>query len=89
VTYDKSCERIAKTQNALNRCVATELGEVQHLLKSALSALPHSRLVQAAQSAFGAYGKAECTDQRVDRTERCEVRLTVLRIQEVRQDTAE
>jgi len=97
VTFNRSCEHTAKTQNALNRCAAAELGEVQYQLKAALSALLHSKLVRAAQSRFVAYEKSECTAAAAPNRggsiypliyDGCEVRLTVQRIQEVRQDAS-
>jgi uncharacterized protein YecT (DUF1311 family) len=101
VTYNHSCTRTAKTQSAMNRCAAKEVRELQHQLSTDLSRQKKgrspsaARLVQAAQTSFAAYEKAECTAMAAPNVGgsiyplvfgNCEIRLTVQRIQEVRVD---
>jgi uncharacterized protein YecT (DUF1311 family) len=101
VTYNHSCTRTAKTQGAMNQCAAKEVRELQHQLKAALAKQKKGgsssfvRHVQAAQNSFVAYEKAECTAVAAPNVGgsiyplvfgSCEVRLTVQRIQEVRED---
>jgi uncharacterized protein YecT (DUF1311 family) len=101
VTYNHSCTRTATTQNAMNRCAAKEVRELQHQLSTDLSRQKKgrspsaARLVQAAQTSFAAYEKAECTAMAAPNVGgsiyplvfgNCEIRLTVQRIQEVQVD---
>jgi uncharacterized protein YecT (DUF1311 family) len=101
VTYNHSCDRTAQTQTAMNQCAAKEVRELRHQLAAALSrqekgGSPSSvRLIQSAQSSFVAYEKAECAAVAAPNLGgsiyplifgSCEVRLTVQRIEEVRED---
>jgi uncharacterized protein YecT (DUF1311 family) len=95
VTYDQSCLLNASTQSALNRCASSELKELQGQLKIAVAALPFPKLVRAAQSSFAIYEKTECTAAAAPNLGgsiyslefgTCEIRLTVQRIQELRED---
>jgi uncharacterized protein YecT (DUF1311 family) len=80
---------------SLNRCAATELGEVQHQLKVASAALPFAGLARAAQSRFVTNEKSECAAAATPNRggsiyplifAKCEIRLTIQWIQEIRQD---
>gem|GEM_PF-1952896 len=101
VTYDQSCDRTAQSQTAMDECAGMELLEVQRQLNAALAADERGagtsfvRLVNSAQRTFDTYEKAECTvaaEPNIGGTiyplifGSCEVRVTVQRLQEVRQD---
>jgi uncharacterized protein YecT (DUF1311 family) len=101
VTYNQSCERTAQTQIAMDECAGTELLEVQRQLNAALAAAERGagasfvRLVNSAEQTFEAYEKAECKVAAAPNIGgtiyplifgNCEVRLTVQRLQEVRED---
>ena len=101
VTYDQSCERSAQTQIALDECVGTELSGVQHQLNAALIAAERGadtsflRLINSAERTFETYEKAECTVAAAPNIggtiyplifDNCELRLTVQRLQEVKED---
>jgi uncharacterized protein YecT (DUF1311 family) len=103
VRYDRSCERTAATQLALDECAASELHQVQRQLGAALVAqtraagLSQRHLDAAAQSGFLAYEKAEClASASPDKggsiypmvLADCELRLSVQRLQELRVDAA-
>ena len=89
------------SQSAMDECVGTELLEVQRQLKVALAAIERGsstsfvRLVSVTERTFETYEKAECTVAAAPKTGgtiyplifgNCEVRLTVQRLQEVRED---
>jgi uncharacterized protein YecT (DUF1311 family) len=95
VTYDRSCEKKAETQVALDFCAATELKEVKAILAPLLvkeAKMDTHALVTAAQAAFVRYETNECTAEAQINTggtiygmviTDCEVALTVQRIQAV------
>jgi uncharacterized protein YecT (DUF1311 family) len=99
VTYNRSCEKTAQTQTAMDFCAASELKDLQGQLATALGNEKHSLaagLVDEAQAAFQRYATAEC--DAVASQNRggsiyplllgtCEVGLTAQRIQQVRSDT--
>jgi uncharacterized protein YecT (DUF1311 family) len=89
------------SQIAMDDCVGTELAEVQRQLKVALAAIERGsstsfvRLVNVAERTSETYEKAECTVAAAPNIggtiyplifSSCEVRLTVQRLQEVRED---
>ncbi len=103
VRYDRSCERTAATELALDECAAFELHQVQGQLEAALAAQSRARgqaqrhLDAAAQSGFLAYERAECLASAWPEKggsiypmvlEDCQLRLSVQRLQELRVDGA-
>jgi uncharacterized protein YecT (DUF1311 family) len=97
VLYNRSCERSALTQIALDVCAGRELAQLQRELQNALAAqakLYGWSLVGAAQAAWASYRDAEC---RLEASQNaggsiypltygdCEIALTVTRIVFVRQ----
>ena len=101
VMYNQSCARTAMSQIAMDECVGTELLEVQRQLNVALAANERGnstnsvRLVNSAERTFETYEKAECKVAAAPNIGgtiyplifgSCEVRLTVQRLQEVRED---
>lgn len=98
VTYDRSCEKSAQTQSAVNGCAGSELSALQKQLQAALldeRAVLSPALVDAAQRSFEQYESSEC-DAAASPNQGgsiypliaaiCEIRLTIERIQEVRAD---
>ena len=99
VAYDRSCEKTAQTQVAMDSCVESELTQLQTELSSALSKERNviaPDLVDAAEAAFVRYETSECDAAAspsiggsihplVEGT--CQVALTVQRIQQVTSDT--
>jgi uncharacterized protein YecT (DUF1311 family) len=99
VQYDRSCEKTAQTQTAMNACVGSELSELQNQLRVAISeekTVLAPSLVNAAQQAFDNYENSECTAVASLYqggsiypliAANCDVRLTAQRIEQVRSDT--
>jgi uncharacterized protein YecT (DUF1311 family) len=97
VKYDRSCEKKAETQPAMNGCVALELQEVTPQLRSALVAESRKfskALVSSSESIWEKYRNTECLLEssryaggsiypliRLS----CELNLTVQRIEQIRQ----
>lgn len=99
VTYNRSCETTAQSQIELDECAGNELKQLQGKLNTALAAerrKVRAKLVNAAQKAFVAYERTECAAAAsIDSggsiyplvVGKCEIQLTVQRIQQVETDT--
>lgn len=99
VAYDRSCEKTAQSQMAMDLCAASELRQLQGQLASALLKERTNLspgLVDAAQTTFDQYEVAECKADASPNTGgsiyplvvgNCEVSLTVQRIEQVRSDS--
>jgi uncharacterized protein YecT (DUF1311 family) len=100
VTYDRSCEKTATTQMALDACAGTELAELAPQLAAALAAARAHyppKPIGAAETQWLRFRTAECTAegalyaggsiQPMIETD-CEVGLTAARIEELRQIAA-
>jgi uncharacterized protein YecT (DUF1311 family) len=97
VTYDRSCEKSAISQAAMNECIGRELSQLERQLKSALAAEAHSygsKSVAAVQSLWVKFRTAECTLEASPNKGgsiqplvygTCERDMTVSRIDQVRQ----
>lgn len=101
VSYNQSCNNTAMSQVAMTECVGSELAEVQRQLDAALSEQERGAskaqvdMVKVAQVKFEAYERAECPVAALGNIGGtiypmmlglCQLRLTVQRLQEVRQD---
>jgi uncharacterized protein YecT (DUF1311 family) len=99
VTSDQSCQVIAQTQIALDRCSSDELRQVQRKLAAAIKQekkrIP-AKLANASQKAFVNYERAECAADAAIYSggsiyplivNDCAIQLTVERIQRVDIDT--
>lgn len=102
VRYNQACNKTALTQLAMDDCVASEQKEVEHQLVVALEAQERGAtktelsMIKVAQAKFLAYVRAECpvagyadVGGSIYPMELglCQLRLTVQRLQEVREDT--
>jgi uncharacterized protein YecT (DUF1311 family) len=99
IQYDRSCEKTAQTQTAMNECAGSELTELQKQLQVAISeekAVLAPSLVNAAQQAFDNYENSECTAVASPHqggsiypliAANCEMQLTLQRIEQVRSET--
>ena len=98
LTYDRSCEKTAETQSAMNGCAGSELSALQKQLQAAVSeerTVLSPALVDAAEAAFERYESSEC-DAAASPNQggsiyplivaTCGIKLTVQRIEEVRAD---
>jgi uncharacterized protein YecT (DUF1311 family) len=101
VSYNQTCNKTAMTQTAMTQCVETEVAEVQRQLDGALSEQERGGskaqvdMVKVAQARFEAYESAECPIAALGNVGGtiypmmlglCQLRLTVQRLQEMRQD---
>ncbi|HET9058471.1 MAG TPA: lysozyme inhibitor LprI family protein [Acidimicrobiales bacterium] len=101
VRFNQSCDKTAISQVAMDQCVASEVAEVQRQLDVALSELERGArkadvdMMSMAQTRFEAYENAECPGAVPGSSEGtiypmlrglCQLRLSVQRLQEVRQD---
>lgn len=101
VAYDRSCEKTAQTQAAMDSCAASALKQLQGQLVEALATerkVVDTGLVDAAQAAFEQYQAAECAASASPNkggsiypllVANCQVTLTVQRIEQVRSDTTQ
>jgi uncharacterized protein YecT (DUF1311 family) len=96
VTYNRSCEKTAQSQIAMDQCAQTELDQVQSQLRSLLekeSARFGSKAVNQVQNRWETFRASECTlEASIYRggtvhpliVGECEVQLTVERVQELK-----
>ena len=98
VTYNRTCEKAAQSQTAMDLCAGSELKDLKEQLAMALSKerlVVDANLVDAAEGTFQRYRLTECsavasrykggTIYPLIETN-CEVGLTIQRIQQVRLD---